>query len=446
MPHPPAPVTTCSSLHPPLLHYPPLVPALTAVHNIPYIHISIALFHYLKTLASSLVHLLSPSLHSLFFFTTPSTSIHYNPLPLPHPYPFQPVFSFTLIMHISPLFSFLVLAILALSSSLAASQNNIVTPHPYFATVCLSISTRCNWFYAKYSGVGCIQGKPYYAQPRSCTDTVCTWCRARSTRSLRFPCGTPNVFKMCGLYGPGYTGPEPQLFPTTSPKPVTASDSASYPPAAAPKPMPQQMMTPPKPPATKSTGMNKGCVWTGDGDKIVIDLGKVPLPTGWDRCRRNGKTGMIFNRSPAKHISPPGRYGKVCFKVKPPMSGTYYFTGVTYAPHHTEHNDVWVESGYGFELWQRGRKNQYVQPGKWLKAYQNNGHRKGMAETLSTIDFNSHRFLIPNVVKGQTFNVCLSGRSKKYEVYQLVLIRCSGMLCKGYITSGLLNMAPSKCM
>lgn len=186
-------------------------------------------------------------------------------------------------------------------------------------------------------------------------------------------------------------------------------------------------------------------MWTGNGDKIVIDLGKVALPTGWDRCRRNGKTGMIFNRSPAKHISPPGRYGKVCFKVKPPMSGTYYFTGITYAPHHTEHNDVWVETDKGFELWQRGRKNQYVKPGKWLKAYQNNG-LKGMAETLSTIDFNSHRFLIPNVVKGQTFNVCLSGRSKKYEVYQLVLIRCTGMLCKGYITSGLLNMPPSKCM
>lgn len=335
-------------------------------------------------------------------------------------------------MYLSPLLGFLLLALFALSYSPAVAQNNAITPHPYFATVCLYLSTRCNAFYANLSGAGCVKAKPYDAQPSSCIDAVCTWCKERPIRSTRFPCGTPSVMGICGLSGPGYTGPEPQLLPTATPSPSPDSVSASE-------------STTPNPPATTTNSSKNGCVWTGEGDKIVIDLGKVPLPTGWDRSTRDGKTGMIFNRSPAKHISPPGRYGKTCFKVNPPMSGTYYFTGITYAPHKTEYNDVWVKNDHGFELWQRGHMNKYEKPGKWLKAYQNNG-LKGMDEILSTIDFNSHRFLIPNVVKGETFNVCLSGRSKMYEMYQLVLIRCTGKLCKGYITRGLLNLTPSKCL
>lgn len=136
----------------------------------------------------------------------------------------------------------------------------------------------------------------------------------------------------------------------------------------------------------------------------------------------------------------------MCFKVKAPSSGKYYLTAVSYAPHPTEHNDVWVETSKGFELWQNGKYRRYEPPGKWTKAYQNNG-KKGLSEMWKTIDFDGHRFIVPNVKAWQTFKVCIAGRSKKYEIFQILLIKCSGKkYCQGGIMKDLFHFKPSKCV
>lgn len=196
----------------------------------------------------------------------------------------------------------------------------------------------------------------------------------------------------------------------------------------------------------KKTSSNNGkCVWTGSKNSIVIDLGKVALSKGWVRSFRNGMSGIMFMKSPYRGISPKGMIGKMCFSVRAPLSGMYYMTAVSYAPHPTEHNDVWVETSKGFELWQHGRRGPNASPGSWLKAYQNKG-TNGMSEDFKTIDFNGHRFLVPNVVKGQTFRVCLAGRSLKYELYKMVLTKCGGMMCKGGIMTNMMNMKSSRCV
>lgn len=50
---------------------------------------------------------------------------------------------------------------------------------------------------------------------------------------------------------------------------------------------------------------------------------------------------------------------------------------------------------------------------------------------MKTIDHNGHRFLVPNVKKDEPFTVCLAGRSFKYEMFRLVLIKCRAAFCTG---------------
>lgn len=399
----------------------------------------------------------------------------------------------------------LLISLLVLSASPVSASGKekkskgLLQVHPYFAAVCVTLSKRCNWFYEKYSG-GCKQHTSFYRQPQSCTDQVCPWCTRWESRASRFPCGTRRVMKLCNMTGPGFSGPTPSLFPSpsmsspmepastptasptmtpiyyymplTSPSPLpspstsptaspsdSASPSMSMPPTASPSTtasavaapddyqMMQDQMQVPVPMQIPDGSAGQECVWTGeDGDnKVVIDLGRVPLADGWDRIQRGKYSGIIFNRSPARGISPPGKYGKMCFKVSAPMDGGYYFTAISYAPHNTEHNDVWVESAYGFTLVKWGDQSSFAKPGKWLKAYQNNG-KKGMSEMFKTVDHNGHRFIIPGVKKNRTFTVCMAGRSKKYEMYQLILVKCEDMYCRGGIMKGLFDMKPSKCM
>lgn len=293
------------------------------------------------------------------------------------------------------------------------SESSQLRVHPYFAATCLAQSSNCKRFYAKYSG-SCLQSTKYNEQPSSCIEFVCKWCTKYRVRNSKSPCSSKYVMKACENSVPG-APPRKQSPPPPQSKPMT------------------------KKPADGK------CIWTGEGNKVVINLGAAPLSTGWDRISRNGYRGIVFMRSPSRGISPKGMYGKMCFNVKAPMSGKYYLSALSYAPHNTEHNDVWVESSKGFELWKNGGSNRNAPSGSWLKAYQNNGN-KGMSENFKTIDFNGHRFLIPNVVAGQMFKICLSGRSKKYEMYQLVLIKCEGMYCNGGIMKGLFDMKPSKCM
>lgn len=191
-----------------------------------------------------------------------------------------------------------------------------------------------------------------------------------------------------------------------------------------------------------------GCTWTGaPGDSsIVIGLGKVKPQGGWVHVSRAGYHGLMFKTSPAPGISPKGMYGKYCFSVKAPVSGKYYMSVVSYAPHVTEHNDAWFASDKGFELWKREDNRFYRQnaaPMEWLKGYQNFGTKgNGIAHHLKTIDFNGHRFIVPNVEKDKPFKVCMSGRSRKYEVFRIVLVKCSGDYCKGKIMDEDMIMSP----
>lgn len=150
---------------------------------------------------------------------------------------------------------------------------------------------------------------------------------------------------------------------------------------------------------------------------------------------RDGLTGLVYEPTKNLGIDFRGVKGKLCFNIHVKLPGGYYLTALSYAPHNTEHNDMWVRSSLGFELWKGGRNGTLggvVKPREWRKAYQNYGTR-GISDDLKTIDFNGHRFIIPVAEKkeGERFQVCVSGRSYRYEVFRLILVKCKGVVCTG---------------
>ena len=374
-------------------------------------------FQYKTTLPSSGTRtLLHPDTHPFsstcthLFLLSPSYIIQHSTLATcPYIYIMTtPTSTFSLTLSLT----LTLVLVLVLPLPRCAHARNPPKPHPYFGAICIRRSNNCNRFYSRWSGHRCVANRAFDQQPPRCYNYVCAWCFQYPKRQYKSPCNGNMIRQVC----------------------KSKSDT----------PPPPQQQQPPSP-SPKGTNNNGQCTWTGRDNRVVIDFGKIPVPRGWDRVQRGNARGIIFLRSPSKNISPPGKYGKFCVTVNPPETGRYYFTAISYAPHPTEHNDVWVDSSNGFELWKHGRKHSYVRPGSWTKAYQNNG-KKGMSDEWRTIDFNGHRFIIPNVVRGRRMRICLSGRSKRYSIFQIIVAKCWGDNCSGGRMKGLMGLSATKCV
>lgn len=62
-----------------------------------------------------------------------------------------------------------------------------------------------------------------------------------------------------------------------------------------------------------------------------------------------------------------------------------------------------------------------------------------------------NRFVLPRVKKGRVFEVCVAGRSARFEIYAIVLVKCEGHevaemdTCRGG-KIGLLDVRAGSCM
>lgn len=315
---------------------------------------------------------------------------------------------------------FSVASILLLVSILFATtvaQPNTLPEH--FAARCVYQSSRCTADNAARSVV-CRPNLLAEDQSFVCKREACSWCRLYKPLYKFWPCGGAEIREICLNIGFRRPDSSPTIAPTPTPK-----------------------TAPPQGPTGTVPG---GCVWTGSGagSSVVIDLGRVKQTPYWPYVYRDGRKGIIYRNGPKGGISKPGVFGVKCFEVSAPKSGKYYFSAISYSPHNTEHNDMWVRSDKGFELWKWKSRPRYANGFQWLKAYQNYG-RRGISDDLKTIDFNGHRFIIPNVLAWKKFRICISGRSKLYEIYKLVLVRCEGDYCRGRIIHDLDNLRTSNC-
>lgn len=312
---------------------------------------------------------------------------------------------------------FSVVLLLSLTTSTTAQK---VTPGSrYQAALCIVKWKKCTRRNARLSQVCKLNRKPWQ-QPLLCRQRACDFCKYFGP-SDTIPCMSSRMKYVCKYLLPSkrrYQRPKP-TYPQKK-KPTYHQKKKR---TTKKKTKTKKVWKPFSP--KKQKNMYR-CTWTGKASSIVIDLGKVYNPAkGWTHIRRNHIRGLVYEKSKGVGIDPAGKHGKMCFKVRPKYSGSYFYTAVSYAEHWTEHNDLWTMSTKGFRhyKWNSPKMKFVSGPRTWLKAYQNNGPA-GMSSTLSTKDHDSHTFVVPNVEKGKVFSLCISGRSFRYEVFRLVLVHC----------------------
>lgn len=181
-----------------------------------------------------------------------------------------------------------------------------------------------------------------------------------------------------------------------------------------------------------------GCVWRfGPNGTLAIPLSAVP-PTGlWSR---GGRGGLVWRAGdPTELVDEPSAEGTLCFSVRPPTDGHYYVTAHSAAPHRTEHNDAWLSFSGGIDLFRAGTHvlwdlyDEYGGDGEdgthFMKVYENEGDNV-IADMISSIDGYRHVLVTRRLLGGEEYELCIAGRSSKYTMFSLVLVRCEGIDCQ----------------
>ncbi|KAI0561259.1 hypothetical protein FGB62_89g09 [Gracilaria domingensis] len=238
------------------------------------------------------------------------------------------------------------------------------------------------------------------------------------------------------------TEPPTTMPPTTTEamtEPPTTTEPMTEPPTTMP-PMTEPMTEPPTtmPPMTRSR-----CTYTGS-NRVTISLGSVTPVDGWVRKSRGGLSGLVFRPDKNHGILKPGVEGEMCFSVRLSEPGDYHLTAVSAAPDRTENNDMWIKCSKPLTLIRKGVVNNGNTD--WYKGYQNDGSNK-IADHLKTVDNRGHDFVITNVRANENFNICISGRSYRYEVFKIIANKCDSARCLSGVSrrGSLINSEPSSC-
>lgn len=348
----------------------------------------------------------------------------------------------------------LLILLLTISASLYLGSAQRSNPSRYHAAKCIYLAKNCTQRLVALTNNLCVVDKLPYQQRGKCRALACRWCALKSNTNSKI-CKHWRLKKTCRAKSPqaSPTSIPDTTIPTSSPLPsISVSPSSSVP-------------TSPSPSSSKSPQPNVGgdkssasaggdssgtvtptnidgktilsnCTWTAsnaEGDIVVVDLGRVPLVRDWSRTKRGNYTGIVYKEGGDHHIDGKKQSIETCFPIQVAVSGRYFFTALSYAPHGSEFNDCFARSPkLGFSLWKAGKQwfpTAYSSTDK-MKAYQNNGAR-GMIVSLKHKDHDGHRFLINGVEKGKAFKVCISGRSKRFEMFKLIFIKCFGDHCTG---------------
>lgn len=369
------------------------------------IHVSIPKIYFRFLLCvhrRQLFQIRSSVSHAFSLFKRPHRPHHSYPFLTPFLTPFSLPLTLSLsfflcTMSFRPLL-LCILLVVALYSSPASARR--VRVHPWFAATCIAKSGHCTKYYARRSGNRCTRYTIAHKQSKRCLQYACSWCRTSKSRLRKLPCRSKPMRHLCKYRGI----PSPYL-----------------------------------------KKQRKTCTWTGS-DHVVVDLSHIRPSGGWTRCNRAGYQGLQFTHSPYEHITPPGKRGVLCFSIRANVPGSFFVAALSYAPHPTEHNDVWVRSSLGFKLRKFEKAARSVRPNHWIKAYQNNG-KKGMSHLFRSVDHDGHSIMVPNVAARKRFQICVAGRSTLYEMYRIMLVKCTSMFCHGAVMQAShLNQAPSKCI
>lgn len=326
--------------------------------------------------------------------------------------------------------------LLIVSLALLLLQVSATNTNNYHAAKCLARRRACSSHLAALSAV-CQPGLTANRQPNACHVNACAWCKIPDMAD-KYPCTEVNIVRICYKLDNGLPVIPPNKLTTRNPTttiPTTRTSTTTRRTTTrattrrtTPRTTTRRTTTRASTRSERPRILERNCVWTGD-NSAVANVGAAKPATGWEKITKHGLTGMIYEKDLGEGIHNPEPDRTMCFPMKVAQSGDYYLTGLTAAPHPTEHNDMWISSSLGFELLRHGDYTS-VANGVFKKAYENVGHDQ-IADYLHTVDFNGHIFIIPNVQSGAPFEICISGRSFKYEVYKLIVAKCNSALCRG---------------
>ena len=166
--------------------------------------------------------------------------------------------------------------------------------------------------------------------------------------------------------------------------------------------------------------------------------------------QRDGIGGLVYRKDRNHGTIMPAK-GQMCFRLRLRKAGNYFMTFISYAPHPTDNNDAWIKVNKQLKLvsLKKGGGSISMNPNVYLKAYQNNGKKYGMSSDMHTKDNDPHKFIIMRVRAGENIKICIAGRSFRFEVYRIILKRCSRRLRQngGHISiRSALRMKVSRCI
>lgn len=283
--------------------------------------------------------------------------------------------------------------LLLLSATLLATAYAIGSDN-YAAAMCSGRGPSCSPSLARGSGL-CLPKVWMTSQPTNCQIAACKFCRKGNRRTTSPACKWEAISKNC--------------FGGRSPAPGNS----------VPRP-PRQPVKPPTVAAQAPRQVPKGCVYSTTGNKLVISATGLKIGSQWTRVGN----AIVWKKQGGRGIDAKGS-GAVCANVRFGKPGIYYFTGISSAPHPTEHNDAWFKFSGGFDLYRPQARSFRSGNNDWYKGYQNNGGNNP-ANYIVTIDHNGHQMLTKPVVAGRVYKICVAGRSSKYSLFKLAFIKCEG--------------------
>lgn len=279
-----------------------------------------------------------------------------------------------------------------------------------FNAICVSEGKRCSPIIA-ISSYGCVPFVYVVKQSEECKRGACEYCKMSKNAKSRLCTENWAIKQVCGL---------PKI--SSTPK-ATVSERGHW----------------------KSA---TECTWIGNGETVVIPMARVKPFSHWTKTAKGDGIIWRANRK-ATWIDPSGS-GGLCFRLRVPKQGTYYLTALTAAPHKMDHNDMWVNFTGGVDLFRAGNHVQknIKDPFFSFKAYQNAGNNR-VVNFISTVDHNPHIFVTKDIQTTSIYKLCISGRSSKFTVLELVMVHCSGDSCKRtskHIQDNMKSLAQSRCV
>lgn len=155
---------------------------------------------------------------------------------------------------------------------------------------------------------------------------------------------------------------------------------------------------------------------------------------------------MIWQANVDNQIDPPGS-GEICFNFQALATGSYYVTEITSTPRETDNNDIWIKLDACLKLLHAKTLSLHSAGQNYFKGYQNLGGNV-KADLLSSVDRNHHIFVFQEMKERTTQTICISGRSSRFTIYKIVLVRCVKEECSRYskhIRKAMEGTKDSKC-